>query len=117
MIENKKEDKTSLKLTKIDQIGDDMYIVQQHFIDVTIILIMAHLITAYLYVIVPIVMQIQYTVNFTITTNMNVIDTFHALTDRLSSVFLHLNIVKFPIEEKEKLLNKLRNKNNTNSLK
>jgi hypothetical protein len=55
---------------------------------------------AYLNVIIAIVMQVKHTVNFTIHVNVNVIDTFDTFADRLTGVFLHLNVVKFPENKK-----------------
>lgn len=35
---------------------------------------------------------------------MDIINIFHALADRLTGIFFHLNVVKLPVEEKEKKL-------------
>ena len=56
---------------------------------------------AYLNVIIAIIMQIKHTVNFTIHTDVNVVDTFDSFADRLPGVLLHLNVVKFPAKEKK----------------
>lgn len=56
----------------------------------------AHLMAAYLNVIIAIVMQVKHTINFTIHTDVNVINTLDTFADRLAGVLLHLNVVKFP---------------------
>lgn len=66
----------------------------------------AHLMAAYLNVIIAIIMQVKHTVNFTVHTNMDVVDAFDTFADRLTGVFLHLNVVKFPARKKSKKLKK-----------
>lgn len=56
----------------------------------------AHLMAAYLNMIIAIVMQVEHSVNFTIHTDVNVVDAFDTFADRLAGVLLHLNVVKFP---------------------
>ena len=60
----------------------------------------AHLMAAYLNVIIAIIMQVKHTVNLTIHTDVNVIDAFDSFTDSLACIFLHLNVVKFPGKKK-----------------
>lgn len=59
----------------------------------------AWLLAAYLNVIIAIVMQVKHTVNFTIHIDVNIVDTLNTFTDRLTGIFLHLNVVKFPAKE------------------
>jgi hypothetical protein len=61
------------------------------------------LMAAYLNVIIAIVMQIKHTINFTIHTDVNVIDAFDAFAYCLSRVLLHLNVVKFPARKRKKI--------------
>lgn len=61
----------------------------------------AHLMAAYLNVIIAIVMQVKHTVNFTVHADVNVVHTLNTFADRLSGVLLHLNVVKFPANNKE----------------
>lgn len=55
---------------------------------------------AYLNVIIAIIMQVKHTVNFTVHTDVNVIDAFNAFADSLARILLHLNVVKFPAKNK-----------------
>lgn len=62
----------------------------------------ACLMAAYLNVVIAIVMQIEYSVNFTIHVDVNVVDALDTFADSLSGVLLHLNVVKFPATKKKR---------------
>lgn len=56
----------------------------------------SHLWPPYLYVVIPVIMEIQDPIYLRISTNVNVFSILDAFTDGLPRVFLHLNVVKFP---------------------
>lgn len=56
----------------------------------------AHLMAAYLNMVIAIVMQVEHSVNFTIHTDVDIVDAFDTFANRLAGVLLHLNVVKFP---------------------
>jgi hypothetical protein len=64
----------------------------------------AHLFAAYLYVIIPIVMQIQHTINFTFGAYRDLFVRFNAFTDGLAGIFLHLYIIKFPVKKRREII-------------
>lgn len=56
--------------------------------------LMPHLISAYLYVIVPVVVQIEDAVDLAVRTHVQVVGALDALADRLARVLLHLDVVE-----------------------
>lgn len=61
----------------------------------------SHLISAYLYVIVPVVVQIENAVDFAVGAHVQIVGAFHTLADRLAGVFLHLNVVELAAKTKQ----------------
>jgi hypothetical protein len=59
----------------------------------------AHLWTPYLYVVVPVVMKVQYSVYLRVTAYMKIVCVLHALADGLPRVLLHLDVVELPATE------------------
>lgn len=56
----------------------------------------AHLRTPYLNVVITVVVKVENPVDFRVAPNSEVFDAFHALRNRLSRVFLHLDVVELP---------------------
>lgn len=53
-------------------------------------------ILGHLDMIIPIVVQVEDTVDFAVVAHMDVVHVLHAFANRLPSVLLHLNVVEFP---------------------
>lgn len=50
--------------------------------------------------IIPIVVQVEHTVDLAVVAHMDVVHILHAFARRLPGVFLHLNVVEFPAARK-----------------
>lgn len=64
----------------------------------------AHLRTPYLNVVITVVMKVKNPVDFGVAPNSKVFDVFDALRNRLSCVFLHLDVVELPVIKEKRLL-------------
>lgn len=56
----------------------------------------AHLRTPYLNVVITVVVKIENPVDFRVASNSEVFDALYTLRNRLSRVFLHLDVVELP---------------------
>lgn len=56
----------------------------------------AHLGTPYLNVVITVVVKVENSVDFRVAPNSEVFGVLHALRNRLSRVFLHLDVVELP---------------------
>lgn len=61
----------------------------------------------YLNVVVPVVVQVEHSVNFAIRKNVKIVRTLGAFTNSLLSIFLHLNVVELSTKRGETQINKL----------
>lgn len=53
--------------------------------------------------IIPIVVQVEHTVDLAVVAHMDVVHVLHAFARRLPGVLLHLNVVEFPVGAEEEL--------------
>lgn len=56
----------------------------------------AHLGTPYLNVVITVVVKVENPIDFGVATDSEILDVLHALRNRLSRVFLHLDVVELP---------------------
>lgn len=61
----------------------------------------AHLGTPYLNVVITVVVKVEDSVDFRVAPNSEVFGVFHALRNRLSRIFLHLDVVELPETTKQ----------------
>lgn len=53
--------------------------------------------------IIPVVVQVEHTVDLAVVAHMDVVHVLHAFARRLPGVLLHLNVVEFPVGAEEEL--------------
>lgn len=62
----------------------------------------AHLRTPYLNVVITVVVKVENSIDFGVASDSEVFGVLHALRNRLSRVFLHLNVVELPETRKKR---------------
>lgn len=60
----------------------------------------AHLGTPYLNVVITVVVKVENSVDFGVATDSEILGVLHALRNRLSRIFLHLDVVELPETQK-----------------
>lgn len=65
--------------------------------------VISHLRAAYLYVVVPVVVEVQHAVDLGVGGHVQLLCALHALAHRLAGVLLHLDVVELSADKRHKL--------------